>query len=176
MNDSGERRRDVTLGASGRDEKFERFVHRHFYALEKSLTVIALDSGVAAEAAQEAFLRLYLRWDQVDSLDDPVAWLYRVGINRCHDYRRQLKRAARLFDRLMAVADAGQPSDEWAPSIEFISLVRRLPKQQRIAAVLFYQADLPAKEVARVMHISESTVKSHLQRARETLRPLLEAD
>jgi RNA polymerase sigma-70 factor, ECF subfamily len=161
---------------------YEEFVRRHFHPLEKSLTLITLDAGLAADAAQEACLRLYLRWDKVDSLDDPVAWLYRVGINRCRDYRRQLKRATRLFERLSAEAGAragdgtGEPAERWAPEAEFADLVRRLPRQQRVAAVLFYQADLSTKEIARTMQISESAVKSHLQRAREALRPLVEVE
>ena len=155
---------------------YEEFVRRHFHPLEKSLTLITLDAGLAADAAQEACLRLYLRWDEVDSLDDPVAWLYRVGINRCRDYRRQLKRATRLFERLSAEAGDGRLVDPWAPEAEFAGLVKRLPRQQRIAAVLFYQADLSTKEIARAMQISESAVKSHLQRAREALRPLVEVD
>jgi hypothetical protein len=32
-----------------------------------------MDPGLAADAAQEAFLKVYLRWDEVDRLDDPVA-------------------------------------------------------------------------------------------------------
>jgi len=137
--------------------------------------VITLDAGSAADAAQEAFLRLYLRWDEVTKLDDPVAWLYRVGINRCYDYRRGLRRAARLLDRLTA-ATPRESAEPWTPDTDFLSLVKRLSKQQRIAAVLFYQADLSVEEIARVMHISESAVKTHLQRAREALRPLVEAD
>jgi RNA polymerase sigma-70 factor (ECF subfamily) len=159
---------------------YEAFVRRHFHQLEKSLCLITLDQGLAADAAQEACLRLYLRWDRVDELDDPVAWLYRVGINRCRDYQRQLKRAARLFDRLAAEAGtgtgAGEPEERWAPEAGFAALVGRLPRQQRIAAVLFYQADLSTREIARTMQISESAVKSHLQRAREALRPLVEVD
>jgi RNA polymerase sigma factor (sigma-70 family) len=155
---------------------YEEFVRRHFHPLEKSLALITLDAGLAADAAQEACLRLYLRWDDVDSLDDPVAWLYRVGINRCRDYRRQLKRATRLFERLSAEAGDGEPVERWIPEAGFAGLVKRLPRQQRIAAVLFYQADLSTKEIARAMQISESAVKSHLQRAREALRPLVEVD
>jgi RNA polymerase sigma factor (sigma-70 family) len=155
---------------------YEEFVRRHFHPLEKSLALITLDAGLAADAAQEACLRLYLRWDDIDSLDDPVAWLYRVGINRCRDYRRQLKRATRLFERLSAEAGDGEPVERWIPEAGFAGLVKRLPRQQRIAAVLFYQADLSTKEIARAMQISESAVKSHLQRAREALRPLVEVD
>lgn len=174
MDGFGETRRATTPANGSGHEGFESFVHRHYHALERSLAVITLDPGSAADAAQEAFLQLYLRWDEAAKLDDPVAWLYRVGINRCYDYRRRLKRAARLFERLVATSrdDSREP---WTPDTDFLSLVERLPRQQRIAAVLFYQADLSTEEIARVMHISESAVKTHLQRARETLRPLVEA-
>lgn len=181
MDESEEKRAKAGAAAGHAIGSYEDFVLRHFHPLERSLSLITLDAGLAADAAQEACLRLYLRWEDVDTLDDPVAWLYRVGINRCHDYRRQLKRAARLFERLSAEAGRTQtggaePGGQWAPDAEFAGLVKRLPKQQRIAAVLFYQADLSTKEIARAMQISESAVKSHLQRAREALRPLVEVD
>lgn len=185
MGGFGEKWGDPGAAAGKIDGGYETFVRKHFHQLEKSLCLITLDRGLAADAAQEACLRLYLRWDRVGELDDPVAWLYRVGINRCRDYRRQIKRAARLFDRLAAEAapeaggtgsGAGDPAGSWAPDARFAALVGRLPKQQRIAAVLFYQADLSTREIARTMQISESAVKSHLHRARETLRPLVEVD
>jgi RNA polymerase sigma factor (sigma-70 family) len=181
MDGFGKQRGDLGTAAGSANGSYEQFVRKHFHPLEKSLSLITLDAALAADAAQEACLRLYLRWEEVDKLDDPAAWLYRVGINRCHDYRRQLKRASRLFDRLTVEAGRAQaaphePGERWAPDAEFAALVERLSKQQRIAAVLFYQADLSTKEIARVMQISESAVKSHLQRAREALRPLVEVD
>lgn len=153
---------------------FEEFVQRHYEPLAKTLALVTLDRQTAADAAQDAFLRLQLRWGTGERLEDPAAWLYRVALNRCHDYRRQLTRAARLFDRLTAGAEDADRT--WAPEVEFAGLVRRLPKQQRTAAVLFYQADFSTAEIARVMQISEGAVKSHLFRAREALRPLVEAD
>lgn len=155
---------------------FEEFVERHYEPLAKALALMSFDKQLAADAAHDALLRLQLRWRAADTLDDPVAWLYRVAINRCRDYRRQLVRASRLFERLVMRAGAEQATSGWTPDEEFASLVRRLPKQQRVACVLFYQADLSTVEIARVMNISEGAVKSHLFRAREALRPLVEAD
>lgn len=172
----GNTRSDWIVASRASDEGFEEFVQRHFDSLAKTLAVVALDKDLAADAAQEAFLQLHLRWHEVDKLDDPVAWLYRVGINRCRDYRRRLARAARLFDRLSAAASTGENGEPWLPDQEFVALLRDLPKRQRVAAVLFYQADFSTPEIARVMHISEGAVKSHLHRARETLRPLLERE
>jgi RNA polymerase sigma-70 factor, ECF subfamily len=158
------------------DKGFEEFVQRHYKPLAKTLALMTLDKQLAADATHDAFLRLQIRWAGGDPLDDPVAWLYRVAINRCRDYRRQIDRAERLFDRLALRAPTGDEGEAWAPELEFSSLMRRLPKQQRIAAVLFYQADLSTAQIARVMQISEGAVKSHLFRAREALRPLVETE
>jgi RNA polymerase sigma factor (sigma-70 family) len=155
---------------------FEAFVQRHFEPLARTLALITLDRQLAADAAQEAFLQLHLRWEKRDELDDPVAWLYRVGINRCLDYRRQLRRAARLFTRLSGELSSENGAPAWPAEFEFMNLMKELPTQQRIAAVLFYRCDFSAAEIARVMQISEGAVKSHLHRAREALRPLVEAD
>ena len=174
MQEVGKNWRDSTLAAGASRDGFQEFVQRHLEPLAETLATITFDKQLAADAAQDAFLRLHLRWDTRDELEDPVAWLYRVGINRCHDYRRQLRRAANLFERLARGTGAGNAEQTWAPELEFASLVKQLPRQQRIAAVLFYQADLSTAEISAVMRISEGAVKSHLHRARATLRPLLE--
>ena len=176
MEDLGKKRSDWTFASRASDAGFEEFARRHFDSLAKALATVTFDRELAADAAQEAFLQLHLRWHEVGKLDDPVAWLYRVGINRCRDYRRHFVRAARLFDRLSAASDTKDTGERWFPDLDFVALLKNLPKRQRVAAVLFYQADFSTTEIARVMHISEGAVKSHLHRAREALRPLLEEE
>ncbi|HEX5615134.1 MAG TPA: sigma-70 region 4 domain-containing protein, partial [Acidimicrobiia bacterium] len=48
-----------------------------------------------------------------------------------------------------------------------------LPRQQRIAASLYYVEQLSIAEVAYAMELSEGAVKYHLHHARGALRPLL---
>jgi RNA polymerase sigma-70 factor (ECF subfamily) len=52
--------------------------------------------------------------------------------------------------------------------------VRRLPRRQQEAVVLFYLTDLPLAAVAGAMGCAEGTAKAHLARAREALRVSLE--
>jgi RNA polymerase sigma factor (sigma-70 family) len=158
---------------------FESFMQSHCGRLVQALTMISLDSEAAADAAQEAFIQLYLRWDGVDRPRDPAAWLYRVGINRCKDYRRFVSRTARVVERLAPRADPEVGGDDlvgWAPSLDFISTFRSLPKGQRTAATLYYLNDLSVGEIAGIMSLSEGTVNSHLHRARGALRKLMEAE
>ena len=82
-------------GTSSTDA-YEDFVRAHCSRLVRSLTLVTLDPELAADAAQDAFLQLYLHWEKVKRHEAPEAWLYRVGINRCRDYGRSLGRATRL--------------------------------------------------------------------------------
>jgi RNA polymerase sigma-70 factor, ECF subfamily len=161
-----------------RSGSFESFMQGHCARLVQTLTMVSLDREVAADAAQEAFIQLYLRWNRLGEYRDPVAWLYRVGINRCRDYRRFLSRTARVVERLGSQGDpdtAGDDLVDWDPDPDFASIFRSLPKRQRIAATLYYLNDLSVGEIARIMGISEGAVNSHLHRAREALKGLVEA-
>lgn len=151
---------------------FDAIVRAHTARLVKSLTLITLDRGLAEDAAQEAFLQLHLHWRDPE-VKDPVAWLYRVGINRCKDYRRAMGRTARLGQRLAGNFEQFTPP-AWNPDPDLISILRPLPKRQRTAAALSYLAGFSTSEIARTMDISEGAVGSHLHKAREALRKILE--
>ena len=157
---------------------FESFMQSHRVRLVQALTMISLDREAAADAAQEAFIQLFLHWDNIGEYRDPVSWLYRVGINRCKDYRRFMSRTARVVERLGAAQDRHTEEGElveWTPDPGFASVFRSLPKRQRTAAALYYLNDLSVGEIARIMNISEGAVNSHLHRAREALKGLVEA-
>lgn len=164
-----------SLGAPG-NGSFESFVRQQCPRLLQSLSLIVLDREVAADAAQDAFLQLHLHWDKMERIHDPVAWLYKVAINRSHDYHRRLARSTRLLERLISASGTSEWAASEAISTEFASVFHGLPLRQRTAATLFYLADFSTAEVARVMNISEGTVNRHLYRARESLRRTLEGD
>ena len=155
---------------------YESFVRDQSPRLLQSLSLIVRDRELAADAAQDAFIQLYRHWYDMEEIRDPVAWLYRVAINRSNDYRRRLARSARLLERLVSTS----ANDDWAaPDVagtQLVAAFRALPLGQRTAATLYYLADFPVAEVARLMNVSEGTVNRHLYRAREALRVTLEAD
>lgn len=163
------------LGESAWPTEFEAFVRRHSARLVKSLALITLDRGLAEDAAQEAFLQLYLHWEEVCRMEAPEAWLYRVGINRCKNYRRALYRAARLVERLGGFADESV-QEEWTREADFTAVFMPLPPRQRTAVTLRYLAGFSTTDIAKAMGISEGAVGSHLHKARESLRKILEAE
>ncbi len=167
---------DGAVPESARAENFEHVVDRLAERLVRSLTAMFFDRELAADAAQDAFVQLYLHWEKVTASGSPDAWLYRVAINRCRDSRRRLARAARLLERLAGNPRIEASSPDWQSRTEFLNVLASLPRGQRISAALYYDADFSVADIAAVMGISEGAVSSHLHRARAALRRLLEAD
>ena len=48
--------------------------------------------------------------------------------------------------------------------------VIRLPKDQRIAVILYYVQEMKIREIAQALDVSQATVSSRLNRARKKLR------
>ncbi len=156
--------------------RFESIVRQHSPRLVRTLTFVVLDRETAADIAQETFMQLYSHWDTVSLHPYLDGWIYRVALNRAKDYRRSLARATRLIERIGHEPAPVPPPEPWRPELDFLSSLRPLPKQQRVAAALYYAADLPLSEVAGIMGISEGAVKSHLHRARHALRDLVKEE
>lgn len=70
-------------------------------------------------------------------LHDPVAWLYRVALNRCSDYCRIIARTARLTERLKNTG-TGTWIEPRLARTELALTFSALPRRQRTAATLYY--------------------------------------
>ena len=166
MDDGHERR--SPLGPADFDDTFRRW----YGPMVSILAVAAGDREVAADCVQEAFSRAYVRWRRVSRLEDPPGWIRHVAVNCLRDHFRKRERGSRALDRLRARTPAASPPPS-EPS-ELAALLATLPRQQRIAAALFYVDDLSVGEVAGAMGLSDGAVKFHLHAARRTLREALE--
>jgi len=135
--------------------------------LAVSLLLISGRTDDALEAMDEAFLRAWLHWDRVRSMDEREGWVYTVGV---HDLRRRSRRRAIEATLLARLAHEGFVP---APAGEAWDAVRHLPRRQREAVVLRYVADLSEADVARVMGIRRGTVSAALSASRRSLAIML---
>ena len=158
----------TATGAAGQADiaRLEAIVRERSPRLIRALTLIVLDRETAADIAQETFLQLHRHWADVAVHPDLGAWIYRVAVNRAIDHRRHLARVARVVERLGRGLGDSVATTPWEPELDFLAVLRTLPKGQRTAAALRYVGDLSVPQVAEIMGISEGTVNSHLNRAR----------
>ncbi len=146
------------------EEVFEHDYER----LVQALTLVAGDKEAAADAVQEAFVRLVRGWDRLSTYEDPAGWVRRVALNQIRDHHRSVWRQARLLLKMEREDQA--PREASITDEPLWGRLRALPRKQRTALALYYMNHLTTREVADVMRVSEGTVKQHLHRARETLK------
>jgi DNA-directed RNA polymerase specialized sigma24 family protein len=91
---------------SSADPSFEAFFERFHGDLFAALWLITRNRHEAEELAQDAFLRLWERWDRVSAMDDPEGYLYRTAMNAFRSRARRASMALRRIGRPSSVDDA----------------------------------------------------------------------
>jgi RNA polymerase sigma factor (sigma-70 family) len=120
--------------------------------------------AMADDAVQEAFAKVYERWDQIDR---PGAFLRRCVVNECNSRHRRLRLAARKRHLLV-----GEPSvDDAYPDLA--DALRALPLRRRSIVVMRHYLQMNTSEIAEELGISEGTVKSSLHRGLHQLKEYL---
>ena len=127
------------------------------------------DRQAAEDVVQDAFCNLFLRWDHLSNVHGAEYYVRVAVLNTCRSaLRRRAIRSRRVLHELPA------PSVEAAvlggeERVELIRAVDRLPGRQRETLILSYYMDLPDDEIATLMGIGMSSVRSARHRALEAL-------
>lgn len=147
----------------------------HHRQLVRLATVLTGDPELAADVAQDAFVRLGTRpgwrWPAVGT---ELAYLRRTVVNLVHSHHRHLRVVRRRPpDRPGVMDDASVHAVRQDDHQRLLAVIKTLPGRQRDCVVLRYFADLNDAEIAEVLGINPGTVKSHLHRARAALAAVL---
>ncbi|MEX0902803.1 MAG: sigma-70 family RNA polymerase sigma factor [Pseudohongiellaceae bacterium] len=158
----------VLAAQDGSDRAFSLLFHRYQKALLRYGFKVSGDGEIAQDAVQDAWLKLA---KNIRRLDDPRAfksWIYQLVHWSCIDLLRATKHSKLyqdLSDDIVVTSDRANEQDD------LLSVaISRLPGPEKQMIHLVYLEELSVKEVAKVLKISEGTVKSRLNRARRLLK------
>jgi len=140
----------------------------------------------AEDVAQEVFVEMFKSIATYREEASLSTWLYRLAVNKSLDFLRQKKRKKRGYGILSSM-DTSEMSvlpilnehntDDVLEEEErrqiLIRAMEKLPERQRVALALSKLDELPQKEVAEVMGVSEGSVESLLVRAKKKLKDML---
>ena len=149
------------------------FLHTSYPRL---VAAVALTSGsrpAAEDAVQEALLRAWERSERGDSIDSMNAWVTTVALNLARSGLRKVIAERKARSRLQGMA-GGDVIDPERVDVE--RALTKLPRRQRESVVCRYYLGMDTKEIAKVLKVSEGTVKSTLFRARAALAVSLGVD
>lgn len=161
---------DSEVDVAGFDEFYLRSVRR----VVGAITLVTHDIHAAEDAAQEAFSRAAARWNRVAKLDRPDLWVIRVGTNTAiTSWKRRRREGGLEIDRIDTQHGEGTEADRIIDEKMLKWGLEHLTPKQRAAVVLHHARGWDVYDVAHELHTSETTVRTHLRRAREKLRGLL---
>ena len=146
--------------------RLETLICRYEHTLLRAALAILGEPYEAEDAVQETFLRYLEKCPEFRDEDHEKAWLLTVCANDCKSRLRRQKRRPTV--ELLDIYPAPQQE-----SGEVAEAVFALPANQRAAVHLFYYEGYSTEEIARILGQRPGTVRSHLSRARETLRQTL---
>ena len=151
-------------------EKMIEQYQKHVFAAAFSICQNIAD---ADDVVQDTFLKYHCSKKEFSSHEHIKAWLLRVAINKAKDHARSFwKKNTVSIEELMMASPENEAltlsqKDE---GIRILENVMKLPTKYRIVIHLFYYDDLSVAEIAKVLGISSSNVKTRLSRARNMLK------
>src|SRR5271169_4940298 len=131
------------------------------------------------DVAQEVFLRLYFSLEQLRTPEVFEPWLYRLTVNAAYDYlrknRRRLEsRMADLSEQQVMLADAvagtraqTEEGEKRRVRDTVSDLLASVSEEDRILLTLKEVEGLSLKDLEKIYHVNENSLKVRLFRARQ---------
>ena len=167
---------------------FDQLISKHRQRAYQYAFRLTHDPEEAADIVADAFLRMYRAIDNFKGDSAFTTWMFRIATNCFLDIRKKKrsKPAISLESTVLTTdgevsfqfEDSSASPHERAERAEAMNAVRMaismLPDYQR-AIILMYHSEMQSyDEIAHALNLPIGTVKSRLNRARLSLRNLLE--
>ena len=175
--DDPQERRAIDAIKRGHRSAYDYLVAKYTKRVVSIAWNIVRNSHDAEDLAQEAFVKAFENIGRFRSGEPFGPWIYRIVTNLALDvvkhrsrFRHEELTSAEPAARRDA-ADLPAATTEIAQRID--RAMETLPEMQRIVARLSLVEDFDHSEIAKMMKLSEGTVRSHLSLARKKLREQL---
>jgi RNA polymerase sigma-70 factor, ECF subfamily len=163
------------------DEALAALVDQYATTLYRVAFSVLRNATDAEDAVQEAFLRVLRHRDTLGEIRDHRVWLIRIVWNVVLDRKRRAKTRPETDDvsELARILPADGLSAEERVSAaqhhaQVLACVERLPAKEREVIMLSAFEELSSVEIAAVLGVTESSVRSRLFRARNLMAELLQ--
>ncbi|PLR91101.1 RNA polymerase sigma factor [Bacillus sp. T33-2] len=140
---------------------------------------ITKDSFLAEDILQESFIKAFKKRDTIADHEKIGPWLAAIVTNTSIDYvRKEQRKGFVLMDHSMLLNTLSVNKDHNVENKVEVKLLKekiqeqieKLPPNKREVFLLKVKEGLKEKEIAKRLKLKEGTVKTHINRARRTIR------
>jgi RNA polymerase sigma-70 factor (ECF subfamily) len=159
-------------------ERFEAFVREYQHMVFATAVRMLGNPAEAEDVSQTVFLRAFQRFAEVGGSPTVAGWLKTVATNLCLNHLSRYRARWQFFSEAdvpePVAPDSGRELEiEADRHARLEQAMRRLPDHQRVPLVLFHFEERSYQEIAALLGVSLSKVKTDIHRGRETLKRVL---
>jgi len=165
----------VSQTLAGQGEAFGTLVERYDRAVYHLAYRTLRDAEEARDVAQEAFFKAFRSLKTFRPGAKFSTWIFSITYHACCDRlgRRKRYSSEELPDRADPGAGPEQEAIAGDEARRLRAAIARLPEKYRSVITLYHLQSRQYDEIAQVLEIPIGTVKTHLFRAKEQLRRML---
>ena len=156
------------MGASERDADFKAFYESELRRVRKLALLLVGDRELAADLAQEAFLRTFRSWNRIRKRD-PGPYVRRALVNLCKNSHRRNA----VESRQRPLTREAHATSDVEETLRVARALESLPPLRRAVILLRFYEDMTDAQIARVLDRPLGSVKSDIRRGLQQLKPFL---
>ncbi len=163
----------ILIAQAGDVLAFSELVNRHEAGCHRVALAILRHVEDAEDEVQNALWKAFAQLRQFQCQAQFSTWLTRIVVNQCRMRLRRVRRAGLLHLEVDVPAVNEQPDTEIGREEVALVVRREIYRIPPLLRGVFFLSDvqqLPMREVARQLGISETAARSRLLRARRELR------
>ncbi len=178
----------IRQAKSGNLKAYEEIIGLYEKKVFSTIYYMVKNDNEVEDIAQEVFIKIYKNLGNFKEESSLYTWIYRITVNVCIDELKKRKKVVYLDEKidtkdgeveLQLSDDSKSPTDiaednDLKDKLE--KCIKKLPESQRMMIILRDIKGFTYMEIAEIMKMNLGTVKSKINRARASLKELLEED
>ncbi|MUV38250.1 hypothetical protein JNUCC1_02086 [Lentibacillus sp. JNUCC-1] len=165
---------EIISRVKGDDEHaFAQLVDEYKPVIERFAFQFGIDFGSVADVVQETFIKIHRHIHRFKK-GKFSTWVYKITLNVARDHHRKNKRQQRLWERVKKNYPQKTSTTffEKAEHVRLHECLQQLDEKYKTPLILYYFHDQSYEDIAFILKIKLSVVKTRLHRGKGQLRHL----
>ncbi|MGV0752340.1 RNA polymerase sigma factor [Empedobacter brevis] len=168
----------LNLCISGSELGYSQFYHRFSKSVFNTIFRLITNLSEAEDLTQEIFISVFSDLQKLKNIENIGAWLNRVAINKSISLLRKKKIYFSDIENVSIMDESEEQLNEkqnWDNKVDEILLaIDSLPIETRTIVNLYLFENIPHEEIANLLGISHTTVRSKYHRAKKKISELMQ--
>lgn len=161
----------VVEAKAGNKDAFSKlisYVHNDLYNIARSRL---RNEDDCQDIVQDTILHAYVKLNTMKDYTHFKNWIVKILINRCNKFYKKSRKRDAIFEDYKRIAKTEDYINDG--NLEFDNLIKSLDNNDKKIFKLYYEKELPIREIAKRLSLNQNTVKTHLSRGKTRLKKIL---